>query len=177
MLSWLIPILFIINRLTSSGSLFFIQKRSGLNNKTFNCIKFKTLEDNVQDEATQVTEKDKRLTKTGGFLRKSNMDELPQFINVLLNQMSAVGPRPHMLVHTSEFKMVVDKFMVRHLVKPGITGLAQVKGYRGEIKNRSDLEKRVQLDLGYIENWTLLLDIKIVFLTIWNMIQGDKKAY
>jgi len=176
-LSWLIPVLFLINKLTSGGKLFFIQKRSGLNNKTFNCIKFRSLEDDPEDEAKQVTEQDKRVTRLGKWLRKSNIDELPQVINVLLNQMSAVGPRPHMLAHTSEFKKVIDKFMVRHLVKPGITGLAQVRGYRGEIKNRSDLEKRVQLDLSYIENWTLFLDIKIIFLTIWNMIKGDKKAY
>ncbi len=176
-LSWLVPVFFLINKLTSGSKLFFIQKRSGLNNKTFNCIKFRSLEDNIGNETKQVTEQDKRVTRLGRWLRKSNIDELPQFINVLLNQMSAVGPRPHMLEHTSEFKMIIDKFMVRHLVKPGITGLAQVRGFRGEIKNKSDLEKRVQLDLSYIENWTLFLDIKIVFLTFWNMIKGDKKAY
>ena len=176
-LSWFIPLLLLMNKLTSKGKLFFIQKRSGLNNKTFNCIKFRSLEDNFDNETKQVTKQDKRVTRLGRWLRKSNIDELPQFINVLLNQMSVIGPRPHMLAHTSEFKMVTDKFMVRHLVKPGITGLAQVRGYRGEISNKHDLERRVQMDLSYIENWTLFLDIKIMFLTIWNMIKGDKKAY
>lgn len=125
----------------------------------------------------QATKNDNRITWVGSMLRKSNMDELPQFINVLMGQMSIVGPRPHMLKHTHDYSQIVDKFMVRHLVKPGITGLAQVKGYRGPTEDKRRMYKRVLYDVWYVENWTLLLDIKIIFLTVYNMFRGEKNAF
>ena len=118
-----------------------------------------------------------RITKFGNFLRRSSIDEFPQFINVLLGDMSVVGPRPHMLAHTEEYSSLINKYMVRQLVRPGITGIAQVRGYRGETKEIEDMDGRVRLDVWYIENWSLSLDINIVFQTIWNAFKGDEKAY
>jgi len=131
---------------------------------------------NLADDM-QATKQDERVTKVGTFLRKSNMDELPQFINVLFGDMSVVGPRPHMLSQTKKYAKIVDKFMVRHFVKPGITGLAQVKGYRGEVEKNEDMENRIKLDIFYIENWSFLLDFKIIAQTITNTIKGEEKAY
>jgi putative colanic acid biosynthesis UDP-glucose lipid carrier transferase len=125
----------------------------------------------------QAQRNDSRITGVGAVLRKTNLDELPQFFNVLLGQMSVVGPRPHMLKHTEEYAKIVDKFMVRHLIKPGITGMAQVMGYRGDTSDPRLMEKRVQYDVWYLENWSFLLDLKIVFLTVWNMVRGDKNAF
>jgi lipopolysaccharide/colanic/teichoic acid biosynthesis glycosyltransferase len=125
----------------------------------------------------QASKGDSRITRIGKFLRKSSIDEFPQFINVLIGDMSIVGPRPHMLLHTEEYSSLIKKYMVRQLVKPGITGIAQVRGYRGETKEIEDMEGRVRLDVWYIENWSLPLDINIVFLTIWNVFKGDEKAY
>jgi lipopolysaccharide/colanic/teichoic acid biosynthesis glycosyltransferase len=125
----------------------------------------------------QASKEDSRITRIGKFLRKSSIDEFPQFINVLIGDMSIVGPRPHMLLHTEEYSSLIKKYMVRQLVKPGITGIAQVRGYRGETKEIEDMEGRVRLDVWYIENWSLPLDINIVFLTIWNVFKGDEKAY
>ena len=125
----------------------------------------------------QASKGDSRITRIGKFLRKSSIDEFPQFINVLAGDMSIVGPRPHMLLHTEEYSSLINKYMVRQLVKPGITGIAQVRGYRGETKEIEDMEGRVRLDVWYIENWSLPLDINIVFLTIWNVFKGDEKAY
>ena len=118
-----------------------------------------------------------RLTPLGKILRKTSLDELPQFINVLNKDMSIVGPRPHMLLHTVEYSELINKYMVRQLVKPGITGVAQVRGYRGETKELEDMEGRVRADVWYIENWSLALDINLVVLTVWNVIKGDEKAY
>lgn len=118
-----------------------------------------------------------RVTRIGRFIRRTSIDELPQFYNVFFGNMSVVGPRPHMLKHTKEYAKKVDKYMVRHFVKPGITGLAQVKGYRGEIEKQSDIQNRVKFDIFYIENWSLLLDIKIIVQTILNVFKGEKKAY
>lgn len=176
-LSWLIPLLWFIYQITGQGSLFFIQKRSGLNNRTFSCIKFRTMVAHPDAEFMQASEQDPRVTALGKILRRTNVDELPQFINVLMNQMSVVGPRPHMLSHTERYKLMADKFMIRQTVKPGITGLAQVRGYRGEIRNHEDLTGRVRLDLFYMERWRLWLDVKIILLTLWNMIRGDRHAY
>ena len=176
-LSWLIPLLGIIDLFSHREGLFFVQARSGLNNHVFNLIKFRTLRRNNVANTKQVTQDDDRITKLGRFMRKTSIDELPQFFNVLIGKMSVVGPRPHMLKHTEEFKAIVDKFMIRHAVKPGITGYAQVRGCRGEIKKVKDIKERIKLDISYIENWSISLDIKIVFLTIGQLFKGDEKAY
>ena len=132
---------------------------------------------NIDSDELQATANDPRKTKIGDFIRKASIDELPQFINVLLGQMSVVGPRPHMLKHTEEYSRLIDKYMVRHLVKPGITGWAQVTGYRGETKELWQMEGRVQRDIWYIEHWNFWLDIRIMFKTVTNMIHGEEKAY
>lgn len=176
-LSWLIPLLKLIDLFNGNDGLFFIQPRSGLNNHTFNLIKFRTMKKNGEAHTTQATENDKRITRLGRLLRKTSLDELPQFVNILMGDMTMIGPRPHMLKHTEKYKMIVDKFMVRHTVKPGITGFAQIKGYRGEIKKIRDMENRIKLDIDYIENWSVWLDLTIIFSTILIFIRGDKKAY
>lgn len=176
-LSWLIPLLGIIDMFSRREGIFFIQPRSGLNNRSFSLIKFRTMKKNNDAHTKQVTLNDNRITKVGKFMRKTSIDELPQFFNVIMGEMSVVGPRPHMLKHTEEFKETVNKFMLRHAVKPGISGYAQVRGYRGEIKTSKDIKERIKLDISYIENWSLTLDIKIIFLTIGNLFKGDEKAY
>jgi putative colanic acid biosynthesis UDP-glucose lipid carrier transferase len=125
----------------------------------------------------QVTKGDQRITLVGKIIRKTSIDELPQFINVLKGDMSIVGPRPHMVSHTHMYAERIDKFMVRHFIKPGITGLAQVTGYRGEVENDEHIINRVKYDIFYLENWSLLLDVKIVFQTVYNALKGDDKAY
>lgn len=132
---------------------------------------------NKDCDKLQATRNDPRKTRLGNFLRKSNIDELPQFINVLLGDMSIVGPRPHMLKHTEEYSKLIDKYMVRHLVKPGITGWAQTNGFRGETKELWQMEGRVERDIWYLEHWTFMLDIYIIYKTVKNVIQGEKKAY
>jgi putative colanic acid biosysnthesis UDP-glucose lipid carrier transferase len=176
-LSWLIPIMAIIVKLDSKGSLFFIQKRNGLNNKEFNCLKFRSMQINGLADIEQVSKNDVRITKVGKFIRKTSIDELPQFFNVLFGDMSVVGPRPHMVSHTNMYAERIDKFMVRHFIKPGITGLAQTKGFRGEVETDKDIINRVRYDIFYIEKWSLLLDFKIIFNTVYNVLKGDKKAY
>ena len=176
-LSWIIPVLFVISLLTDMDSLFFIQRRSGLNNRTFNCIKFRTMRKNGEADIVQATQNDERITAVGKILRKTSIDELPQFFNVLTGKMSVVGPRPHMIKHTDKYKTLVDKFMIRHTIKPGITGYAQVKGYRGEIRKIKDMKDRIKLDISYIENWSVWFDMKIILLTIGKLLKGDKKAY
>ena len=125
----------------------------------------------------QVSKNDPRITNVGKIIRKTSIDELPQFLNVLLGDMSVVGPRPHMVSHTEMYARRIDKFMVRHFIKPGITGLAQTKGVRGEVETDKDIIFRVKYDIFYLENWSLLLDIKIIYLTIYNAIKGEDKAY
>jgi putative colanic acid biosynthesis UDP-glucose lipid carrier transferase len=176
-LSWLSIILAIIIKWQSKGPLFFIQKRNGLNYKEFNCYKFRSMEINDEAHINQVRKNDARVTRIGRFMRKTSIDELPQFFNVLLGDMSVVGPRPHMVSHTEMYALKIDKFMVRHFVKPGITGLAQTKGYRGEVETDEDIINRVKYDIFYMENWSILLDIKIIFDTIYNTLRGDTKAY
>lgn len=176
-MSWLIPLLALIIKWESRGSVFFTQLRSGRNNRPFKCIKFRSLKTDNEHEAKQVTKNDSRVTKIGRFLRKSNIDELPQFFNVLIGNMSVVGPRPHMLKHTVEFDGLHHEYMVRHFVKPGVTGLAQVNGYRGEIRNPELLRKRVEYDIQYLENWSLGEDIRIILATIFVSLRGDKNAY
>jgi putative colanic acid biosynthesis UDP-glucose lipid carrier transferase len=176
-LSWLIPILAIIIRIDSKGPLFFVQKRNGLNNREFNCFKFRSMEINELADIEQVSKNDVRITRVGKFIRKTSIDELPQFFNVLFGNMSVVGPRPHMVSHTNMYAERIDKFMVRHFIKPGITGLAQTKGFRGEVETDKDIINRVRYDIFYIEKWSILLDLKIILSTIYNTLKGDKKAY
>lgn len=176
-LSWLTPIIALLIKLESKGPIFFSQSRTGINNKQFFCYKFRSMTVNKESNTIQATKNDKRVTKIGKFIRKTSIDELPQFFNVFLGNMSVVGPRPHMVSHTNKYAKSVDKFMVRHFVKPGITGLAQVSGFRGEIESKTDIINRVKYDIFYIENWSLLLDFKIIFLTINNVFKGEEKAY
>ena len=176
-LSWLSPILAILIKLESKGPVFFRQKRNGLDYKEFYCYKYRSMRINPDANIHQVSRNDKRITNVGKFLRKTSIDELPQFINVLFGDMSIVGPRPHMVSHTHMYAERIDKFMVRHFVKPGITGLAQVSGYRGEVETENDIINRVKYDIFYLENWSLLLDIKIIFQTVFNTLKGEDKAY
>ena len=176
-LSWLIPIVALLIWLDSRGPIFFIQQRSGKNGKTFNCIKFRSMKVNKESNETQATKNDKRITWLGSFLRKSNLDEMPQFINVLMSDMSIVGPRPHMLKHTDDYSKLLNRYMVRHFLKPGITGWAQIHGYRGEIKHMQDINNRVEYDLWYLENWSVWLDTRIILMTAFNMAKGEKNAY
>lgn len=162
---------------SSPGPIFFKQKRTGLRGKEFVCYKFRTMRVNSASDEQQATKNDPRKTRVGEFLRKSNIDELPQFWNVLKGDMSVVGPRPHMIKHTEDYSKLIESYMLRHLVKPGITGWAQVNGYRGETKELWQMEKRVQYDVWYIENWDFFLDIKIIYLTIANVFKGEKNAY
>ncbi len=176
-LSWLIPVMAIIIKLTSRGPVFFTQLRSGKNNKPFRCYKFRTLRINPDADIKQVSINDNRLTSIGKFLRKSNIDELPQFINVLMGDMSVVGPRPHMLKHTEDFSKISREYMIRHFIKPGVTGWAQVNGFRGEIRQEDQLRKRIEHDIWYMENWSIWLDIRIIMLTILVTFKGDNNAY
>ncbi len=177
LLSWLTPLLGILIKLESKGPVFFKQKRNGINYKPFNCYKFRSMYPNHLADIKQVSKNDNRVTKIGKFLRKTSIDELPQFINVFLGEMSVVGPRPHMVKENERFLKKIDKFMNRHYIKPGITGLAQVKGYRGEVKTDEDIINRLKYDLFYIENWSLWLDIKIILFTAFHIVKGDDKAY
>ncbi len=177
LLSWLTPILATLIKLSSKGPVFFTQKRNGFNFIEFNCYKFRSMKINKEANTAQAIKNDYRVTPLGKILRKLSIDELPQFFNVLFGDMSVVGPRPHMLKENEKYKSTIDKFMVRHFVKPGITGLAQTKGYRGEIETNDDIVNRIKYDIFYIENWSFVLDIKIIFVTILNVIRGEKKAY
>ena len=177
LLSWLVPILAILIKLNSKGPVFFIQLRSGKDNKEFKCFKFRTLTVNADANSKQVTRDDNRFTKLGKFLRKTSLDELPQFFNVLNGDMSVVGPRPHMLKHTEDYSRLLDEYMIRHFVKPGVTGWAQVNGFRGEIKEQEHLRKRIEHDIWYLENWSLWLDMRIIFLTFYVTLKGDKNAF
>lgn len=166
--SWLFPIIAVLIKLSSKGPVFFIQKRTGLNKKTFNCIKFRSMNVNKQANSLQAQLNDSRITAIGQFLRKSNLDELPQFFNVFMGQMSVVGPRPHMLRHTGQYSKLIDQYLIRHYIKPGITGWAQVNGYRGETNELWKMQKRVDYDLEYIENWHFWWDFVIIWKTIFS---------
>ena len=176
-LSWLTPILGLLIKLESRGPVFFKQRRNGLNYKEFYCYKFRSMRLNSKADLEQVQKNDPRVTKFGKILRKFSLDELPQFFNVILGDMSVVGPRPHMVSHTEMYAKSVDKFMVRHFIKPGITGLAQINGCRGEVENEKDIVNRVKFDIFYIENWSILLDLRIIYKTVINVISGEEKAY
>jgi putative colanic acid biosynthesis UDP-glucose lipid carrier transferase len=176
-LSWLIPIISILLKLESKGPVFFVQMRSGKNNKPFRCFKFRSMRENKEANAIQATKNDKRVTRIGRILRETSLDEFPQFYNVLLGDMSVVGPRPHMLKHTDEFSKVNEDYMIRQYLKPGITGWAQVNGCRGEITELVHIKKRVEYDLEYLENWNLWFDVRIIFLTMYNVFKGEENAY
>jgi putative colanic acid biosysnthesis UDP-glucose lipid carrier transferase len=176
-LSWLIPILGLLILLESKGPIFFKQLRTGKNKKSFYCLKFRSMRSNKDADIKQATLNDSRVTAIGRFIRKTSLDEFPQFINVFKGEMSLVGPRPHMLKHTSDYSKVVDDYMIRQFLKPGITGWAQINGYRGEITNPEQIKMRVNKDLWYLENWTLWLDIQILFLTIYHIFKGNKNAF
>jgi undecaprenyl-phosphate galactose phosphotransferase/putative colanic acid biosynthesis UDP-glucose lipid carrier transferase len=174
---WLFPIIMLAIKFSSRGSVFFKQERTGEHNQVFWCYKFRTMRVNDLAHEQQATRHDTRITRVGRFLRQSNLDELPQFFNVLVGSMSVVGPRPHMLKHTEEYSALIQSYIVRQLIKPGITGWAQVNGFRGETNTVQQMEKRVEYDIWYIENWSLYLDLKILFRTITNMLRGDKNAF
>jgi putative colanic acid biosynthesis UDP-glucose lipid carrier transferase len=175
--TWLFPILAILIKLESKGPVFFKQMRSGRDNHAFTCYKFRSMRTNKHLEHVQATLGDARVTKLGNILRKTSLDELPQFFNVLIGNMSIVGPRPHMLSHTHQYAQLIDQFMVRHFMKPGITGWAQINGLRGETKTTEAMLERVEADVWYLENWTFLLDLKIIVSTVWKSATGDKAAY
>ncbi|MFL0352902.1 undecaprenyl-phosphate glucose phosphotransferase [Xanthomarina sp. GH4-25] len=177
LLSWLTPLIAILIKLESKGPVFFKQSRNGFNYKEFDCYKFRSMMPNKEAHLYQATRGDLRITKIGKFIRKTSIDELPQFFNVLFGDMSVVGPRPHMVSHTNMYAKKIDKFMVRHFVKPGITGLAQISGFRGEVETDKDIIGRVKYDIFYIESWSLLLDFKIIFKTFLNAVKGEEKAY
>jgi Undecaprenyl-phosphate glucose phosphotransferase len=175
-MSWLTPLLGLIIKLTSKGPVFFVQDRSGRNNKTFKCFKFRSMQVNNESSEKQAEKNDARITKIGAFMRKTSLDESPQFFNVFKGEMSICGPRPHMLKHTKEYSQLISKYMIRHYLKPGLTGWAQVNGYRGETENPVLMEKRVEHDIWYMENWSLMLDIRIIFMTIFNIFKGEEQA-
>lgn len=172
-----IPIIALIIKCQSRGPIFFGQDRTGYNGKTFKCWKFRSMHVNKDADTNQATKDDPRKFPFGNFMRSTSIDELPQFFNVLKGDMSVVGPRPHMLHHTDIYGQLIEKYMVRHLAKPGITGWAQVTGYRGETKELWQMESRVKRDIWYIENWSFWLDIKIIFMTAFGMFFHDKNAY
>lgn len=176
-LSWLVPVLGLLILLESRGPVFFAQLRTGKNKKPFYCYKFRSMRRNKEADSKQATQNDTRVTKIGRFIRRTSLDEFPQFINVFKGEMSLVGPRPHMLKHTTDYSKLVDEYMVRQFLKPGITGWAQVNGYRGEITNPEQIKMRVNKDLWYLENWSLWLDIQILFLTVYQVFKGDKNAF
>lgn len=174
---WLFPIIAILIKLDSPGPVFFKQQRSGRENESFTCLKFRTMKVNGSAHLKQATKGDSRVTRVGAFMRRTSIDELPQFFNVFWGTMSVVGPRPHMVKHTKQYSELINNYLVRHYAKPGITGWAQVNGFRGETKELIEMKDRVDHDIWYIENWSLLLDLKIIYLTIYNVFQGEENAY
>ncbi|GAB4230607.1 MAG: undecaprenyl-phosphate glucose phosphotransferase [Ekhidna sp.] len=176
-LSWLFPLVALLIRLESKGPIFFKQERHGRNNKHFKIYKFRSMYVHEDDRVVQAKKGDPRVTRVGEVLRKTSIDELPQFINVLKGEMSVVGPRPQAVQHNIEYQPKIDKFWQRHAVKPGITGLAQARGFRGETAELSDMSGRVKLDRFYVKNWSLVLDFKIILLTAISILKGDQNAY
>ena len=164
-------------KLSSPGPIFFVQKRTGYRGQAFNCYKFRTMRINDDSDTLQATKGDPRVTRFGNFLRRTSIDELPQFYNVWLGEMSVVGPRPHMVAQTEQYSRLIDKYMLRHTIKPGITGWAQVLGYRGQTEELWQMEKRVENDVWYAENWTFFLDLKIIIRTVMNAFKGEENAY
>jgi exopolysaccharide biosynthesis polyprenyl glycosylphosphotransferase len=177
LLSWLVPLIALCIKLDSRGPVFFRQLRTGKHGKPFYCLKFRSMRTSADADRTQASRHDSRITRIGAFLRKTSLDELPQFFNVLKGEMSVVGPRPHMLRHTEDYARIIDNFMDRHLIMPGITGLAQISGYRGETKEVRAMANRVRADIQYLRNWSFLLDIKIVLLTVWQVVKPDEHTF
>lgn len=176
-LSWMVPLTALLIWIESRGPVFFAQERTGRNNKNFKCLKFRSMRVNRNSDTAQATKDDPRITSMGKFLRRTNLDEFPQFLNVFRGHMSIVGPRPHMLKHTDEYSQLIGQYMVRQFLKPGITGWAQVNGLRGETRDISQMQRRVEHDLWYLENWSLLFDLRIIFKTIFNTFKGEENAY
>jgi len=176
-MSWLYPLIGLLIKLQSKGPVLFKQLRSGRDDEAFWCYKFRSMTVNKDSDNKQATKNDVRITKIGAFLRKTSLDEMPQFFNVFFGHMSVVGPRPHMLKHTEEYKAIIGQFMVRHFMKPGITGWAQVNGYRGETKRQKDMENRVKYDIYYLEHWSTMLDVRIIFMTVINVLRGEENAF
>lgn len=175
--SWLFIVIAILIKIGSKGPVLFKQKRLGRDRKEFWCLKFRSMYVNKESDKRMATKGDSRITPIGAFLRKTSLDEFPQFWNVLMGHMSIVGPRPHMTVQNAQYQEIINNYLVRQLIKPGITGWAQVNGYRGEIESDLDIKNRVSYDIWYLENWSFFLDIKIVYLTVWNIVKGEEKAY
>ncbi len=175
--SWLFPIIALIIRLDSKGPVFYKQLRHGQNNVPFYCLKFRSMKFEPEGDFKQASKGDLRITRVGSFLRRSSLDELPQLLNVMMGDMAIVGPRPHAVPMNREFAEKIENFMFRHMVKPGITGLAQAKGYRGEINDTFDMNARLRYDLFYIKNWSFLFDIKIILLTFYSLIFKNENAY
>ncbi|SNC66502.1 putative colanic acid biosysnthesis UDP-glucose lipid carrier transferase [Hymenobacter gelipurpurascens] len=173
----LLTTLAILIKLDSPGPIFFRQMRPGKRNQLFPCYKLRTMRTDHGQAELQATKADPRITRVGKYLRKYNLDELPQFFNVLLGHMSVVGPRPNMISQLEEYSKHIRTYQMRHAVTPGITGYAQVNGYRGETREAGTMEKRVEYDLKYVENWSFGLDLKIIGQTVWNMVRGEKNAY
>ena len=171
------PFVWIIMKIQSPGPVFFKQLRTGLDGKDFEMLKFRSMHVNADADKVQATKDDPRKYPFGNFMRKSNIDELPQFLNVLKGDMSIVGPRPHMLAHTEQYSQLIDKYMVRHFVKPGVTGWAQVTGFRGETSELWQMEGRVKRDIWYMEHWSIWLDIRIIWMTIKTIFVHDRNAY
>ena len=171
------PFIYAIIKIQSPGPIFFRQKRTGLDGKEFDMLKFRSMHVNADADKVQATKDDPRKYPFGNFMRRSNIDELPQFLNVLKGDMSFVGPRPHMLLHTEQYSQLIDKYMVRHFVKPGLTGWAQVTGFRGETKELWQMEGRVKRDIWYIEHWSIWLDIRIIWMTFKTIFVHDEHAY
>jgi len=176
-LSWMIPLVGILIKLESKGPIFFIQERNGVNNQVFKCLKFRSMTPNDYADTKQATKNDPRVTRIGAFLRNTSLDEMPQFLNVLIGNMSIVGPRPHTIPMNQTFQLQVEKYNSRHKIKPGITGLAQVKGYRGEIENLRQIKSRVRFDSFYIQNWTIWMDINICIRTVIELIYNRENSY
>ncbi|MXV50201.1 undecaprenyl-phosphate glucose phosphotransferase [Pedobacter sp. HMF7647] len=176
-LSWLYPVIALFIKWQSPGPVLFKQLRSGRDNKPFWCYKFRSMKVNKDSDKKQASVNDDRVTAIGKIMRKTSLDELPQFFNVLMGNMSIVGPRPHMLLHTKEYSEVIKEYMVRQFLKPGITGWAQVNGYRGETKERYQMQKRVEHDIWYMESWSSMLDVQIIFMTIINVFKGEENAF
>ena len=177
LLSWLVPFIALLIKLESKGPVFFKQLRTGKDGSPFYCLKFRSMHTSKDADFKQASKGDSRITRIGAFLRKTSIDELPQFINVLKGEMSVVGPRPHMLRHTEDYSKTIHNFMDRHTVMPGITGLAQVAGHRGETKEVEAMVKRVNADIHYVRNWSFLLDMKIVLLTVIKALKGSENAF
>jgi putative colanic acid biosynthesis UDP-glucose lipid carrier transferase len=176
-LSWLIPLVGILIKLETGGAVFFVQKRNGLNNRVFNCLKFRSMTPNEYSDIRQATKNDPRVTRIGAFLRNTSLDEMPQFLNVLMGDMSVIGPRPHTVPMNQTFKTQMGRYNLRHKIRPGITGLAQVSGFRGEIENDFQIRARVKLDYFYIHNWSFLLDMSIMVKTLRELILNRENAY